>query len=192
MVAVDIAAGKRFGMWTVLDGDKGRSAGTKKRITIPCICDCGSERMVIKENLVRGGSTNCGCVRGDVTSRKNRKRTPRLAAAHYHYYSYVINSRTRGNEIGINEKRFHEIASFRCHYCGSEPKEHTIKVRGSRVGSGYFANGLDRIDSNMGYEINNVVPCCFVCNRMKSNFSYEDFIKSCHSISRMHPEIKDI
>lgn len=35
--------------------------------------------------------------------------------------------------------------------------------------------GLDRIDSSKGYTEDNVVPCCFTCNIMKSNLSLESF-----------------
>ena len=36
-------------------------------------------------------------------------------------------------------------------------------------------NGIDRIDSTKGYFNDNVVSCCKVCNRAKSNLSLEDF-----------------
>jgi hypothetical protein len=37
-------------------------------------------------------------------------------------------------------------------------------------------NGIDRVDSSMGYVAGNVVPCCSTCNRMKLDHSYDDFI----------------
>lgn len=37
-------------------------------------------------------------------------------------------------------------------------------------------NGLDRIDSNKGYETNNVVSCCKYCNIMKNTKTNYDFI----------------
>ena len=47
-----------------------------------------------------------------------------------------------------------------CHYCGCE-----IEV-----------TGLDRKDSNKGYEVGNVVPCCWDCNNKKRTKPYEEFI----------------
>lgn len=41
-----------------------------------------------------------------------------------------------------------------CHYCGEK-----ITTNGG---------SLDRKDSNVGYELGNVVPCCLSCNRMKN------------------------
>lgn len=46
------------------------------------------------------------------------------------------------------------MSSKPCYYCG-ELREY---------------NGIDRIDSNIGYEDNNIVPCCEICNKMKSNY----------------------
>jgi hypothetical protein len=48
-----------------------------------------------------------------------------------------------------------------CHYCGVD-----IEV-----------TGLDRKDSNKGYTPDNVVPCCYDCNRKKSTKPYEQFLE---------------
>jgi hypothetical protein len=48
----------------------------------------------------------------------------------------------------------------KCAYCGSDKRM-----------------GIDRINSNFGYERKNVQPCCVTCNQMKNNLSHEDFIK---------------
>lgn len=38
------------------------------------------------------------------------------------------------------------------------------------------ANGVDRVDSSRGYDKENIVPCCKICNRSKSDMSESDFI----------------
>jgi hypothetical protein len=40
-----------------------------------------------------------------------------------------------------------------------------------------YYNGIDRIDSNLGYEINNCIPCCGTCNYMKNTMTPKDFLK---------------
>ena len=42
--------------------------------------------------------------------------------------------------------------------------------------------GLDRIDSNKGYEIGNIVSCCSKCNYMKRSYTQEEFINHCIKI----------
>jgi hypothetical protein len=38
-------------------------------------------------------------------------------------------------------------------------------------------NGLDRIDSSKGYSENNVVPCCWKCNRSKANMPLHEYLQ---------------
>ena len=53
------------------------------------------------------------------------------------------------------------IQNNSCEYCGGNlPKNGT---------------GLDRIDSNKGYHLDNLVPCCYNCNRIKNDLlNYEE------------------
>lgn len=41
---------------------------------------------------------------------------------------------------------------------------------------------IDRIDSSKGYEPSNIVPCCTMCNRMKSDFTSEEFLNHIQQI----------
>lgn len=50
-----------------------------------------------------------------------------------------------------------------CHYCGF-----LVEFPLSR-------NGLDRIDNSLGYIADNVVSCCWICNRAKRELSLEEF-----------------
>ena len=38
-------------------------------------------------------------------------------------------------------------------------------------------NGIDRIDSNIGYTKENSVSCCKFCNTAKSTMSRDEFLK---------------
>jgi hypothetical protein len=63
------------------------------------------------------------------------------------------------------------IKDGRCHYCCAELRlaEYNAQLNGG-------AYGLDRLDSTIGYRIDNVVACCSRCNFGKSNaFSYEEW-----------------
>lgn len=43
--------------------------------------------------------------------------------------------------------------------------------------SSYRYNGIDRVDNNKGYEIENVVTCCTDCNKKKLKKTQEEFRK---------------
>ena len=52
---------------------------------------------------------------------------------------------------------------------------------------GYYglgAGGIDRVNSAQGYKLLNCVPCCYTCNKMKLNYSKDDFINQCVKITR--------
>lgn len=54
--------GSKFGRWCVLSVDQ---ESTNK---VNCRCECGTERAVIYDNISRGLSKSCGCLRVEVSS----------------------------------------------------------------------------------------------------------------------------
>lgn len=65
-----------------------------------------------------------------------------------------------------------------CYFCGKPPSnKHTPRHRrkhGEPIPV-YYYNGIDRLDSAKGYVAGNCVPCCWQCNKQKSNMSPEEF-----------------
>lgn len=82
------------------------------------------------------------------------------------YKSYVIRADDKGFPLEFTLEEFLEFISKPCTYCGIEP-----------------ANGIDRIDSTIGYTKSNSVPCCKYCNSMKYTYSTEFFLEH---ISKIH------
>lgn len=107
----------------------------------------------------------------------------------YNYYkSRIISDNNKGKkykEWSLSEEDFRDIIHQPCHYCGSEPSIDNMWNNGaSRKSSDEIVsiNGIDRIDSNKGYTIDNCVPCCTLCNRMKSDLSTEVFLTHVNKI----------
>jgi hypothetical protein len=50
-------------------------------------------------------------------------------------------------------------------------------------------NGIDRLVNDGGYSAENSVPCCWTCNRMKSDMSAADFLRLCRAIAARHPSV---
>jgi uncharacterized protein YuzB (UPF0349 family) len=51
--------------------------------------------------------------------------------------------------------------------------------------------GIDRWDNSIGYEEFNCLPCCGVCNRMKSARVASEFIEHTHRMSK-HMKNSDV
>ena len=68
---------------------------------------------------------------------------------------------------------FKDITSKHCHYCNSEPSN---KLERLASNGAFVYSGIDRIDSNVGYIPNNIVPCCSTCNQMKMEMSRQEFL----------------
>lgn len=85
--------------------------------------------------------------------------------------------------FNLTNERIRELTSSNCKYCGCEPSQ--IKNMGVKqnINGDYIYNGLDRVDSNLGYIEGNVVPCCKVCNYAKRKMSLFEFV---NWINRVH------
>ncbi|MFA5048406.1 MAG: hypothetical protein WC516_05295 [Patescibacteria group bacterium] len=86
------------------------------------------------------------------------------------FNTYKRVSKKRNKIFNITFEEFLSFWQKPCFYCGSEIE--TI--------------GLDRIDNNKGYELENVVSCCKRCNTAKSNMTYKEFIELCKRIASIH------
>ena len=82
------------------------------------------------------------------------------------FSKYKIDAEKRNLSFNISVEDFDRITKQPCYYCGDLPED--------KFGNKF--TGVDRIDSNIGYEIDNVVPCCPICNRMKLDYDLCDWI----------------
>ncbi len=75
------------------------------------------------------------------------------------YDHYKSSAKEKGLEFSISIEDFEDWLLTSCTYCGFEG-----------------VVGLDRIDNDKGYTQHNVVPCCSLCNKTRSNnFTREEF-----------------
>ena len=109
---------------------------------------------------------------------KNRKNLKHRKEYNYKYYRSVkyklIDYKAKSNK---HEKRKWELEDeyayhlfmSSCHYCGKKSEELNI-------------NGIDRINNSVPYIVGNCVSCCGMCNMMKKDYTYENFINKCKKI----------
>jgi hypothetical protein len=91
-----------------------------------------------------------------------------------YYNIYKAGAKRRNLKFEIDFELFCYVVNSSCFYCGSDGE--IKKLSGSRKTSDLVV-GIDRIDSSIGYIDNNILPCCMICNRMKLDYTQENFIK---------------
>jgi len=162
--------GKRYGKLIVVKRLDNTRFGNARWL---CECDCGNFIERVGSSLRRGESTSCStCVGKD----RRGGETPLKRM----YTSYRCGAIGRKITFDLSFEQFKEIVSQKCSYCGHVGYEHFAYHR-TRYSDGISTdeklvfNGIDRIDNTRGYITNNVVPCCKICNRMKSDLSFEEF-----------------
>ena len=134
-------------------------------------CDCGNSctrRCLPLTKAVNPPS--CGC-----SGQPSR---------HRHWASRILcisrkRMQLQGLQCELSVERFGDLMSKPCHYCGAPPSTPISPASRLKTKDSYHVgvrNGIDRVDSSLGYVEGNCVPCCFRCNRMKLNHAVTDFL----------------
>lgn len=198
-----------FGLWKVLYRTHNNNYNK-----VQWVCECQCEKHTIKpvnaKDLKAGTSTNCGCQRLITIATKSDQKIhqrdekgnivlKRCSRCHewkaltdfwknstckdgYHneciqcyntakenrYNIYKKGAKNRKLKFQISKEEFYYLTSQPCYYCGTLENY----------------KGLDRIDSTKHYTIDNLVPCCTICNRMKLNYTQQDFLNHIQKIAK--------
>lgn len=86
-----------------------------------------------------------------------------------HYKTYIYRAERDGIDFEITIGDFLKKVIGRCYYCNVPYKNYPL--------------GLDRIDCEGNYTVDNVVTCCDRCNNMKNTLNEETFILMCAHIA---------
>lgn len=170
--------GQRFGRLVVISRDDNHVCPNgSQKVAWNCKCDCGNKKTVMTEKLIRKNTLSCGCLRKEVTSERSKKNTYTRKAfgessSHLLYLSYKNGATRRKIDFLISERLFLELTKMRCYYCDDSPNQ---LISSKTYFGNYIYNGIDRVDSSMGYTENNVVACCGRCNTAKNDMPQSDF-----------------
>jgi hypothetical protein len=75
--------------------------------------------------------------------------------------AYRSRAKRQGLVFEFTDVDFKALIMQACHYCGLAASP---------------LNGLDRVDSDLGYSYDNVVPACRQCNISKNNYTVAEFL----------------
>lgn len=140
-----------------------------------CLCNCGKE-FITRGNSIRNGHTrSCGCAAPLINSK--RLSLPEGEANVRQIYSnYKGGAKTRELDFNLTLDEFRKYLFNKCYYCGSEPSRLHV-VKNLQQNNSILYNGIDRVNNDLGYVIENCVSCCKICNYAKQNLTYLEFIK---------------
>jgi hypothetical protein len=161
--------GNRYGRLLVI----GRADNLGRDAAWLCICDCGNDVAVTGGNLRAETVRSCGCLHKEILH--ERLSLPDgVAAFRWLIRDLKYSAKSRGLEYTLTDDQIRYFTSQSCYYCNAKP---SLSVpEGREVNGNYIHNGLDRMNSNMGYTPGNVVPCCKTCNIAKNTMSMEEFV----------------
>lgn len=84
-------------------------------------------------------------------------------------------AKRRNLEVGITFEEYRQLKISDCHYCGMNNMFLKYYCEVMNIGMPYMS--IDRKDNNRGYSRDNVVACCFLCNKIKGSFFTSEEMK---------------
>lgn len=184
--------GYKTGMLTVIERTEKRASN--RDYYYRSKCDCGNETLVMRSNLLSKSkyrTVSCGCYMKNgkhVEYRKDSDREIHICKNLYEKLKRRHKKYNSSSEDVISFYYFFKIVKKPCYYCGCENSDSTLdtlvykNINGIRqkgmptTDYVFYHNGIDRIDSNIGYIESNCVPCCKFCNIAKSDRSVDEFL----------------
>lgn len=165
---------QRFGRLTVMSWLGLRPVGTKATLRSwwNCLCDCGKETNVMQTSLTSGNTKSCGCSWKEAALKSYKGLHHGVISSIMN--NYVQSSKKRGSEFLLLREEFEKLIRSECYYC--KCPNSNIKKSKNSLEEDFLYNGIDRVDNNLGYTSNNVVPCCKTCNFMKKDMPQNEFI----------------
>lgn len=201
-----VKIGEVFGRLTVIA--KAKKVPTDNYNRFICKCECGEERTVVGASLRCGNTKSCGCI-GREKSKLNgyfSLKVPGEYAFNFIEVRYRRESKRRKISFNLTRQEFRSLIVQECYYCGELPRDFNpyYKKDGSRSKSGVSVkkeiadkqwvkfNGIDRKDSDKGYESLNCVPCCKKCNSAKMDQTEGEFLEYITKIFLFQQRLKAV
>lgn len=177
-------SGQRFGKLVAGKTVRRKTPNGRLLIYYECFCDCGGSKIVRGSFLTLGTTRSCGCLYKEAAdTRWSSKRVIQVKYRRILSY-YKTNATKRKILWNISPEDFSSIIEKDCFYCGSSPKPRMF------AGKEICCNGLDRVENDGNYSLDNVVPCCSQCNVGKYCQTVEEFVDWAKRVAGREKEIR--
>lgn len=167
--------GKQFGELKVLDYILYKGRGNEQRWLWKCQCSCG-EFSYVRTNKLTKENPQIQCKKcSDFKISQSRILSNYGSIKNRIFRRYKRSAELRNYEFDLNKNQFESLLLNKCYYCNSEPKEYLEDKEYYNNLEPFKRNGIDRLDNNLGYNIDNCVTCCDICNKMKMDLDLNIF-----------------
>ena len=145
-----------------------------KRLLFICKCICEEYTSVSLGNLKSGSVKSCGCQKANLIRSVLERKDKQNQLFEYLFKDYKKNAIKRSLNFDLSDEDFKSLIFNNCYYCGNAPNQlrSNFKFKDKDV----FYNGIDRLNNNIGYSLDNCVSCCKICNYSKRNYDFQEYI----------------
>lgn len=145
-----------------------------------CKCTCGTIKPVSAQYLLNGSSTKCiNCAR--LQSIKKCDMFP-----NNYWKTLTFNASKRDIIFNITKEQAYELLQKQNYICRLSGVPIYMSKTASEHNNGLTTASIDRIDSNIGYEIDNIQWVHIKVNIMKNKFDQTEFLQLCKLISNFN------
>lgn len=172
--------GVKYGMLTVIDIDGTRNPSNS--LYRKCLCDCGREKYVTQSYLTGHKNPSCGCIVNKPKGKDSSCYTGYEEITGKYWCAIRLGAKKRGIEFNISTKDAWDLfirQNRKCSLSGLDIKFDCQSCRKLDQTA-----SLDRIDSSVGYMLNNIQWVHKDVNLMKNKFSQKRFLEVCMLVSR--------
>lgn len=167
--------GERFGKLVVL------SKGEDKKWI--CQCDCGNTKSIARRSLCFEGKSktrSCGCLQKEAVHNSQYKGFMDISQT-YWYHNVLINAKRRNILVNLTKEEVWEkylIQGGLCIYTN-------LPIKFGDDAS------IDRIDSSLGYDYDNIQIVHKLVNQMKQGYGEDEFLRYCFMVVNPVVDVSD-
>lgn len=161
--------GEKIGAFMLLNRVKAARAGAWLVSCSHC------EKVLVKIISDMHKQQSCGCLHFHKT---------RANAVSTNMYCHLRNRHSKYEGEIISFEYFLHLSEGNCKFCNAQPSNAAKDDYSNEI---WKYNGIDRINSHLGYIKGNVQSCCIRCNVAKSNIEENEFIAH---VARIYEHLK--
>lgn len=172
----ELVAGTKFNRLTLVSPipRMGLRPSGRKKYHYECRCECGNTVWLTRQDITTSHTKSCGCYRKDLNALP--KEQWEQAGFVELFGDYRSAAKSRNLVFALSKEEFKQLTSDICCYCGVKPNMVRLHSSKNPLYGSYTYNGIDRVDSSLGYVAGNCVTACNQCNIAKKDYSPADFL----------------